>query len=36
MIIFNKVQKIETQTITDVFITVFTVIVETEIYLKFM
>ncbi len=36
MTIFNRVQKIGTQTVTDVFITVFTVIAETETCLKSM
>lgn len=36
MTAFNRVQKIETQTITDIFITVFTVITETETCLKLM
>ena len=36
MTAFNKVQKIETQAVTDVFITVFIVIAETETCLKSM
>ncbi len=36
MTVFNKVQKIEIQTVINVFINVFIIIAETEICLKFM